>query len=87
MHRIRSVVGWLRRRPVWADAAFALAVGYADCVAVATYSERAAHGSMHVPLPVAFGFVLAAALPLALRRAAPVTVLVLVAALHTFLSA
>lgn len=89
MQRIRSVIGWFRRQPVWVvDAPLALLLGYADNAAVVRLAPIEVIGPMLVPPTTALVLVLAGTLPLAVRRLAPVPVLALtcaVAVLTAFL--
>ena len=77
MQRLHSVIGWVRRQPVWVvDAPLAVLLGYADVAAVARLAPVEAIGPMLVTPPVGYALVLAGTLPLAVRRLAPVPVLV-----------
>jgi signal transduction histidine kinase len=75
VRRVLAVIGWFTRRPVWvADGLLALLVGYAENVTVAQISSTQVFGPLLVPPAGAVAVALAATVPLAARRLAPVPV-------------
>ncbi|MCO1658201.1 sensor histidine kinase [Pseudonocardia humida] len=75
------MIGRLRRLPVWvADGALALVIGYADAIAVSEAAPLQVVGRMQLPIDVATLVVVLGALPLVVRRLAPLPVVVFVAA-------